>query len=49
MSNVKFEFAGHNVTMQTTVEFSGNSTANITLSKETSLSFLTPNNFFTKS
>ena len=35
--------------MQTTAEFSGNSTANITLSKETSLSFLTSNNFFTKS
>ena len=39
----------HNVTMQTTVEFASNSTANIKLSKRPSFLLLTSNKFITKS
>ena len=52
MWNVKCEIAVHvqyNVTMQTTVEFAGNSTANIKLSKRPSVLLLTSNKFITKS
>ena len=49
---MKCEIAVHvqyNVTMQTTVEFASNSTANIKLSKRPSVLLLTSNKFITKS
>ena len=52
MWNVKCEIAVHvqyNVTMQTTVEFASNSTANIKLSKRPGVLLLTSNKFITKS